>query len=98
MIIRRVPIGGMLAALALWFAGMSAAVVVVQPETIVVFGEPQQLVRLAAEADAMLLGATSRAVIMRPEARDTVQRLYRGGAWLVWPAFKAGCVGRNRAT
>ena len=97
-IIRNVPIGGMLAALAIWFTGMTAAVFVVPPQTIVAFGAPKQLIQAAAEADASIVGATGRTLTLRPGASDTVQRLYRGGAWLVWPALKAGCIGRTPAT
>lgn len=92
---RGLPIRGMLAALVVWFLGMTAGVFVVQPPTIVVFGAPDRLVLAAAETEAILVSATRTSVTMRPGATDTVRRLYRGGAWLVWPSFDTGCIGRK---
>lgn len=92
---RGVPVGGMLLALGVWFAGMSAAALVVQPGTIVAFGPPDRLVAAAARVEGSLIGATRLSVTLRPGRAGAVVRLYREGAWLVWPSFDTGCIPRG---
>lgn len=92
---RRLPLGGMLAALAVWFAGMSAGALVVQPATIVAFGPPDQLAAAVAGTDGSLVAATRTSVTLRPGRDGTVAQLYRAGAWLVWPSFDTGCISRS---
>ena len=73
--------------LAVWFAGMAAAALVVTPTVVVAFGDPGRLV----SADGDLLASGHGFLAMRTGSDDTVSALYRNGAWLVWPVLTAGC-------
>lgn len=73
--------------LTVWFAGMAAAALVVTPNAVVAFGDPDRLV--GTEGD--LLASGRGFLAMRTAGGDTVRALYRNGAWLVWPALTAGC-------
>ncbi|MGL9622490.1 hypothetical protein QRQ56_31425 [Bradyrhizobium sp. U531] len=80
-------VGGVAAVLAVWFAGMAAAAVVVTPTVVVAFGDPARL----AGADGDLLASGRGFLAMRTGSTDTVKSLYEHGAWLVWPVLTAGC-------
>ena len=73
--------------LAVWFAGMAAAALVITPTVVVAFGDPGQLVAV----DGDLLASGNGFLAMRTGSDDTVRALYRNGAWLVWPVLTAGC-------
>lgn len=79
--------GGAAAVLVLWFAGMSAAALVITPTIVVAFGDPGRLVAV----DGDLLASGRGFLAMRTGSDDTVRALYRNGAWLVWPVLTAGC-------
>lgn len=79
--------GGTAMVLAVWFAGMAAAALVVTPSAVVAFGDPDRLV--GAEGDLLASGRGFLAV--RTADGNTVRSLYRHGAWLVWPVLGAGC-------
>jgi hypothetical protein len=79
--------GGTAAVLAIWFAGMAAAALVVTPTVVVAFGDPGRL----AGADGDLLASGHGFLAMRTGSTDTVKSLYQNGAWLVWPVLTAGC-------
>jgi hypothetical protein len=79
--------GGAVLVLAIWFAGMAAAALVVTPTVVVAFGDPGRLVAV----DGDLLASGRRFLAMRTGSDDTVKALYRNGAWLVWPVLTAGC-------
>jgi hypothetical protein len=79
--------GGAVVVLAVWFAGMAAAALVITPTVVVAFGDPARLVGV--EGD--LLTAGRGFLAMRTGSDDTVRALYRNGAWLVWPLLTAGC-------
>ena len=93
---RSLPLAGIAAALVIWFAGMTLAALVVQPTTVVAFGDPARLAGVAAADDAPLLDAGPGFLSIRPSNGATVRNLYAGGAWLVWPVLSAGCFGRGR--
>ncbi len=84
---------GVAIVLAVWFVGMTAAALVIQPEAVVAFGRPARLVSATVDADGRLLGAGRSFVALRTGRPDTVRQLYAGGAWLVWPVLSAGCRG-----
>jgi hypothetical protein len=73
--------------LAVWFAGMAAAALVVTPNAVVAFGDPGRL----AGVEGDLLASGRGFLAMRTADADTVRALYRNGAWLVWPVLNAGC-------
>ena len=73
--------------LAIWFAGMTAAALVVTPSAVVAFGDPDRLVGV----DGDLLASGRGFLAMRTASAGTVKALYRSGAWLVWPVLSAGC-------
>jgi hypothetical protein len=79
--------GGAAVVLAIWFAGMTAAALVVTPNAVVAFGDPDRLVGV----DGDLLASGRGFLAMRTASRGTVKALYRNGAWLVWPVLTAGC-------
>ena len=82
------------AALAVWFLGMAALALVVEPGAVVAFGRAPQLYGAVVQADAELLGAGNGFVTARAEAPGLARRLYAGGAWFVWPVIGAGCGAR----
>jgi hypothetical protein len=79
--------GGTAVVLAIWFAGMTAAALVVTPNAVVAFGDPDRLVGV----DGDLLASGHGFLAMRTASAGTVKALYRNGAWLVWPVLSAGC-------
>jgi hypothetical protein len=79
--------GGAATVLAIWFAGMTAAALVVTPSAVVAFGDPDRLVGV----DGDLLASGRGFLAMRTANAGTVKALYRSGAWLVWPVLTAGC-------
>jgi len=79
--------GAVALVLAIWFAGMAAAALVVTPTVVVAFGDPGRLVAV----DGDLLASGSGFLAVRTGSDDTVKALYRNGAWLVWPVLTAGC-------
>ena len=95
MIIERVPLKEFCAAsaavLALWFGGMAALALIIEPRAVVAFGRTPALYDAVAAAGADFLGAGRGFVTARAEAPGLVRRLYAGGAWFVWPVIGAGC-------
>jgi hypothetical protein len=79
--------GAVALVLAIWFAGMAAAALVVTPTVVVAFGDPGRLVAV----DGDLLASGGGFLAVRTGSDDTVKALYRNGAWLVWPVLTAGC-------
>jgi len=79
--------GGAAVVLAIWFAGMAAAALIVTPSAVVAFGDPDRLVGV--EGDLLASGRGFLAI--RTANADSVRALYRNGAWLVWPVLTAGC-------
>jgi hypothetical protein len=79
--------GGAAVVLAIWFAGMAAAALVVTPSAVVAFGDPDRLVSV--EGD--LLASGRGFLAMRTSGTHTVRALYGNGAWLVWPVLISGC-------
>jgi len=90
MVTRSVPIRGLLAILAIWFAGMAVAAIAVQPDAVVAFGSPAEMTAAVAGSDGYLL-ASGRFHVAARTGPSTVRNLYAAGAWLVWPAIGKGC-------
>ena len=89
-VMRRMPIAGLLAVLAIWFTGMGLAALALRPDAIVAFGPPPPLAAAIAGSDGALLGAGHFSITART-GPSTVRSLYAAGAWLVWPAIGKGC-------
>jgi hypothetical protein len=87
---RRVPIGGVIAVAAIWFAGMAIAAIAVRPDTVVAFGSPAEMTAAVTGSDGYLL-ASGRFFVAARTGPSTVRNLYVAGAWLVWPAIGKGC-------
>lgn len=87
---------GIALALVVWFAGMTVAALVIEPQAVVAFGPPDRLAAATADADGLLLSAGSHFVALHTGRSGTVRRLYGSGAWLVWPVLDAGCRGASR--
>ena len=87
---RRLPLAGLLAVAALWFAGMAGAALIVRPDSVVVFGLPEQMIPAIVTSDGSLLDAGRFHVAART-GPSTVRSLYAAGAWLVWPMIGRGC-------
>lgn len=100
MIIDRVRIRRALCALALtlflWFGGMAALALVLEPNGVVAFGRAPNLVRAAVSADALMVRAGPGYVILSRQRSGLVRELYAGGAWFVWPIVARGCGGPVR--
>ena len=79
--------------LALWFAGITLATLLIEPTaSVVVIGPRSVTVDAAAAGDAVLLELYPGFARMRSDRAGFVRRLYAAGAWLVWPAIDGGCV------
>jgi hypothetical protein len=87
----RRTIAGAIAALALWFGGMAALVLFIEPPAVIAVGPSAQLLAAAAGADASLLAVGRGFVTARADQAGLARRLYAGGAWFVWPALPASC-------
>lgn len=87
---RAIPLAGLLAVVVLWFAGMAGAALAVQPDSVVVFGLPEQMIPAIVASDGALLDAGRYHVAART-GPSTVRSLYAAGAWLVWPIIGKGC-------
>ncbi len=83
---------GAACALTVWFFGMAAAALVVEPQSVIVFAPQRDAIAIAASADGLILTSGRRFVVARAQGRHFVQRLYRNGAWLVWPSMPRGCL------
>jgi hypothetical protein len=91
----RVPLAGMLIALAVWFAGMAVLALAIDPPAVVVFGPERNLESAIAATDTPLLSVGPGFVAIRAGQPGLVRRLYGAGAWFVWPVMKAGCLPEN---
>ncbi|WP_407158356.1 hypothetical protein [Bradyrhizobium sp. STM 3557] len=87
---RTIPLAGLLAVAAAWFAGMAGAALIVRPDSVVVFGLPEQMIPAIVTSDGNLLDAGRFHVAART-GPSTVRSLYAAGAWLVWPMIGRGC-------
>lgn len=87
---RRLPLLGLVAVAAIWFAGMAGAALAMQPAAVVAFGPSAQMIPAIVNSDGALLDAGRLHVTARTGS-TTVRRLYAEGAWLVWPILSRGC-------
>ena len=81
---------GAAGALAAWFGGMAGAALVVEPQSVIVFAPGAGAI--AAAADGLLLTGGRNFVVASAQGPRFAQRLYRNGAWLVWPSMPRGCL------
>lgn len=80
------------AALAAWFAGVTAVTVLAEPTgTVFVLGPEEAMLRTALLAGTAPRDAGRGFVRTGGETPGFVRELYRQGAWLVWPAPAGGC-------
>ena len=89
MPVRKFPVTGLLAVLAIWFAGMGLVATAVRPDTVIAFGSPADMAA-ALGSDGYLLGA-GRFYVAARTGPSTVRNLYAAGAWFVWPVIGKGC-------
>ena len=89
MSVRKIPVMGLLAVLAIWFAGMGLVVNIVRPDAVIAFGSPADMAA-AAVSDGNLLGA-GRFYVAARTGPSTVRNLYAAGAWFVWPVIGKAC-------
>jgi hypothetical protein len=90
MPVGRLPLGGLLAVVAIWFLGMGAAATLVQPDAVIGFGPPAKMIPAVVWSDGYLLNA-GRFTVAARTGPGTVKSLYAAGAWLVWPIIARGC-------
>jgi hypothetical protein len=88
-------LAGAVAAMFVWFGGMAALALVVQPSAVIVFGPSANLAAAIEAADASILSVGQGFVTAKGDRAGFTKRLYAGGAWFVWPALPAFC-GRNK--
>jgi len=93
MSIGRLPLGGLLAVVAIWFLGMGVAATVARPDAVIGFGPPSKMIPAVVSSDGYLLDA-GRFMVAARTGQTTVRSLYAAGAWFVWPVIARGC-GRN---
>ncbi|HLG79557.1 MAG TPA: hypothetical protein VKY22_00960 [Bradyrhizobium sp.] len=90
MSIGRLPLGGLLAVLAIWFLGMAVMATLVQPDAVIGFGPPAKMIPAVVSSDGDLLDA-GRFTVAATTGHSTVRSLYAAGAWFVWPIIARGC-------
>jgi len=90
--IGRLPLGGLLAVVAIWFFGMGIAAMMVRPDAVIGFGPPAKMIPAVVSSDGYLLDA-GRFTVAARTGRTTVRSLYAAGAWFVWPIIAKGCGG-----
>ena len=97
MSVGRLPLGGLLAVVAIWFLGMGAAATLVQPDAVIGFGPPAKMIPAIVSSNGYLLDAgrfTVAAKTGQGTGQGTARSLYAAGAWFVWPIIARSC-GRN---
>ena len=90
------PLGGICVALIAWFGGMAIAACFFDPSSVVIFGPQQQTIAAVIEADGSMLRNGPGFTTARSDRAGFVRRLYRAGAWFVWPALTEGCFAADR--
>jgi hypothetical protein len=93
MSVGRLPLGGLLAVVAIWFLGIGAAATLVQPDAVIGFGPPAKMIPAIVSSNGYLLDA-GRFTVAAKTGQGTVRSLYAAGAWFVWPIIARSC-GRN---
>lgn len=83
---------GAFAALALWFLAVFATTLIVNPPTIVAFGNPDAILRAIAEAGGSPVGIGRGFVSARMPSAQATRALMGRGAWAVWPTTSGICV------
>ena len=83
---------GSIIALGVWFGGMAAAAVLVEPSTVVVFGPVDKLSQAIDRGGASILSFGRGYVV----AKGSAQSLYANGAWFVWPSLARPCGSNKR--
>ena len=93
-LIGRLPLGGLLAVLTIWFSGIGMMATLVQPDAVIGFGPPAKMIAAVLSSDGYLLDAgrfTVAAKTGQNGGQRTVKSLYAAGAWFVWPIIARGC-------
>jgi len=90
---------GAIVALGVWFGGVAALTVAVEPtRTVVIFGRsPQAVIDAVAKSDVAVLGGSGRELTVTGTSPGFVRQLYAAGAWLVLPLSGGGCRGLTRS-
>jgi hypothetical protein len=88
--------GGAVLVMAIWFAGLATAAVMVEPtRSVVVFGPQQTTFRAVTSGSTRLVDAGTGFVVVNGDSKGFVRQLYAAGAWLVLPAISGGCRSRT---
>jgi hypothetical protein len=90
MPVGRLPLGGLLAVVAIWFLGMGIAATLVQPDAVIAFGPSGNTIPAVVSSDGYLLDA-GRFTVTARTGHATVKSLYAAGAWFVWPIIARSC-------
>jgi len=95
----RLPLGGMAAALFVWFAGMAVVAYAFDPAAVIVFAPGASAApSVIALADGQLLRSGFGFATGTSDRAGFVRRLYAQGAWFVWPSLTRGCFAADRFT
>jgi hypothetical protein len=80
----------------LWFAGLAAAAVLVEPTRgVLVFGPNETTVRAVVAGTSVILDAGNGYLVAHGNRTGFVRELYAAGAWFVLPATGGGCRSRR---
>jgi hypothetical protein len=82
---------GAAAALLLWFGGMAALVLFVEPPALIAFGPSAELSSAVIKTNASVLSLGRGFITARSDDAGLARRLYANGAWFVWPALPPSC-------
>lgn len=82
----------LVAVAAIWFAGILVLTLATEPvPAVLVFGPPQRTLAALDGSQMTVLGKGRGFLVVGGDKPGFVRALYRGGAWLVFPAFNGGC-------
>jgi len=78
-------------ALGVWFAVVFAATLIVNPPTIVAFGDSEAILQSVAAAGGAPLSIGRGFVAARMPSAEATRALIGRGAWAVWPGMGGAC-------
>ena len=84
-------LAGAAAALVLWFGGMAALALFVEPTAVIAFGPSARLAGAIVGADASIVSIGRGFITASAGHAGLARRLYANGAWFVWPALPPNC-------
>ena len=90
------PVLGSMVALAVWFGGMAGAAYLFDPSAVIVFAPSRIALAAIAGSEGSILTTGTGFATGTSDRAGFVRRLYRRGAWFVWPSLTHACFAPGR--